>query len=133
MRVKVVIWAAYHGYFNMVERILLHPKVNVCTSTKTLLACIAGAKGGVGVVQLLLTHPAGVNSSDIVNEAFKSAVCAGRVEVVKMLMYHPKVDPCANNNFAIRCASNNGRSEVVKLLLQHPNVDPSALDNEAIQ
>ena len=42
------------------------------------------------------------------------------------------VDPSANNNDAIRCASWNGHVEVVKLLLNDPRADPSANNNYAI-
>jgi hypothetical protein len=64
----------------------------------------------------------------------------GHIEVVKLLLNHPKVDPSAVNNYgmnsidliivlAIRLASEKGHIEVVKLLLNHPKVDPSANNN----
>ena len=43
------------------------------------------------------------------------------------------VDPCVNNNWSIRYASQNGHTEVVRLLLEDKRVDPSAVNNCAIQ
>ena len=55
------------------------------------------------------------------------------IEVVKLLLNDPLVDPSAYNNHAIRWASENGYTEIVKLLLNDPRVDPSDNDNHAIQ
>ena len=51
------------------------------------------------------------------------------IEVVKLLLTDKRVNPSANNNFAIRWASRNGHTKVVKLLLADERVDPSANDN----
>jgi ankyrin repeat protein len=50
-----------------------------------------------------------------------------------MLLEHPKIDPSANENEAVRCAAKHGHAQVVELLLKHPNVDPSTNDNYAIR
>jgi len=57
----------------------------------------------------------------------------GRIEVVKLLLTCPGVDPTDDNNCAIRWASQSGYTEVVKLLLTCPGVDPTAENNHAIQ
>jgi hypothetical protein len=57
----------------------------------------------------------------------------GHVEVVKLLLNDPRVDPSAYNNDAIRWASKYGHVEVVKLLLNDPRVDPSVANNYAIR
>jgi ankyrin repeat protein len=69
----------------------------------------------------------------------------GHIEVVKLLLNHPKVDPSSKNNYgnnfidlvnvslAIRLASQRGYNEVVKLLLNHPKVDPSAENNSGMK
>ena len=44
-----------------------------------------------------------------------------------------RVDPSAENNYAIRMATSNGHNKVVELLLAHPRVDPSADNNYVIQ
>ena len=40
----------------------------------------------------------------------------GHMEVVKLLLADPRVDPSARNNWAIQLASENGHLEIVKLL-----------------
>ena len=49
------------------------------------------------------------------------------------LLNDPRVDPSADNNDAICCASDNGQVEVVKLLLNDPRIDPSDDNNRAIR
>jgi hypothetical protein len=72
--------------------------------------------------------------------AIRLASQYGHIEVLKLLLNHPKVDPSANNNIgmnfislnifkAIQLASRNGHIEVVKFLLNLPKVDPSADDS----
>jgi ankyrin repeat protein len=53
--------------------------------------------------------------------------------VVQELLKTNKVDPAANNNFAIRLASRNGHIEVVQELLKTNKVDPAAENNYAIR
>ncbi len=50
------------------------------------------------------------------------------VEVVKLLLNDPRVDPSTDDNAAIRFASNYGRVEVVKLLVNDPRVDQSGVN-----
>ncbi len=57
---------------------------------------------------------------------------SGHIEVVRLLLQDPRVNPAAGNNSAISGASKNGHVEVVKFLLQDPRVDPRANDNCAI-
>ena len=54
-------------------------------------------------------------------------------EVLKILLEDPRVDPSANDNFALRLASAEGHTEVVRILLADERVDPSAKDNEALR
>ena len=68
-----------------------------------------------------------------VNDLFiKSSEC-GHIEVVKILLTDSRVDPCDDNNYAIRLASERGHIEVVKLLLKDPRVDPGDDNNFAIE
>lgn len=53
----------------------------------------------------------------------------GHVEIVKLLLEDPRVDPSIDHNTPIEYASYSGHSEVVKLLLSDPRVDPSDRDN----
>ena len=55
------------------------------------------------------------------------------IEVLKLLLQDSRVDPSAENNYAIIRASYHGYTEVVKLLLQDSKVDPSADNNYAFR
>ena len=57
----------------------------------------------------------------------------GHSEVVRELLKDSRVDPSADNNYAIQRASKNGHLEVVRELLKDSRVDPSAYDNCAIK
>jgi len=46
----------------------------------------------------------------------------GHTEVVEMLLKDPRVDPSADNNFALTWARRGGRAAVVKLLESDPRV-----------
>lgn len=59
------------------------------------------------------------------------AIQKDKTEVVKLLLQDKRVDPSAEDNYAIRWASANGREEVVKLLLKDKRVELFAKD-EAI-
>ena len=74
------------------------------------------------------------------------ALCAasrrGHLEIVKLLLadapsgrgaLRQRIDPSADDNYAIRYASSNGHLEIVKLLLADSRVDPSTDDNFAIR
>ncbi len=69
----------------------------------------------------------------IVNYRFNKAVEIGNVDKVQLLLNDPRVDPTADDNWAIQSASRRGHTEVVRLLLADPRVDPAALGNYAIQ
>jgi ankyrin repeat protein len=64
---------------------------------------------------------------------FISASQNGDIAVVNRLLDDTRVDPSADNNFAIRAASLNGHTHVVVRLLADPRVDPSADNNFAIR
>ena len=57
----------------------------------------------------------------------------GNLEFVNLLLKDERVDPSADNNYAIKEASYWGYVEIVKLLLKDKRVDPSAEDNYAIR
>jgi hypothetical protein len=56
-----------------------------------------------------------------------------QTEVVRLLLAHPRVNPAAIDNEAIRWAAHNPCTDVVRLLLADPRVNPAARDNEAIR
>ena len=67
------------------------------------------------------------------SSVFKTYAEKGDIEIVELLLADPRVDPSANDNYAIELASQKGHDKVVELLLVDPRVDPSAYDNYAIR
>jgi hypothetical protein len=103
------------------------------------LFIIAAAYGYENVVQRGLelgVDPSAQNNLAIrraCRDALAEASENGHVEVVRLLLTDPRVDPSAQNNYAICGASENGYLKVVRLLVTDPRVDPSTLDNYAIR
>lgn len=60
--------------------------------------------------------------------ALRTAVKCGDVELVRLLLQHPAVDPGAGNNYALKYASGCGSVHIVQLLLDHPDTDPWCTD-----
>jgi hypothetical protein len=57
----------------------------------------------------------------------------GHLAVVERLLQDKRVDPSADDNYAVRWAAVNGHLAVVERLLQDKRVDPSADDNYAVR
>ena len=58
---------------------------------------------------------------------------AGHTDIVRILLWGDEVDPCADDNYAIRKASENGHTDIVQILLACADMDPSVKDNYAIR
>ena len=65
--------------------------------------------------------------------AMKIAIQGNHAKSLAHLIQDGRVDPSAQENFAIREASGLGHIEIVKILLQDPRVDSSAKDNGAFR
>ena len=65
------------------------------------------------------------------NYTFRLACKNGCIEVVKLLLQDPRVDPSCYHRCAIWLACGRGHIEIARLLLQDPRVDPTANDNYA--
>ncbi|KAJ3266588.1 hypothetical protein HDU77_000139 [Chytriomyces hyalinus] len=66
------------------------------------------------------------------NRPLRWAARSGYVDVVRFLLNLPGVDPCDDDNYAIKCASETGQAEIVSILLLH-GCDPSSESNMALQ
>jgi len=77
------------------------------------------------------------------NEPIQRACERGDLEIVKLLLAHPKVDPVCNTtdgkrygsdetNFCIRRSAKEGHIEVVKLLLKDKRINPASRGNWAL-
>jgi len=67
------------------------------------------------------------------DDLFKKHLKHNKIAIIKNMINKDMVDPSADENFAIRYASDNGHHEVVEFLLQDERVDPSAENNYAIR
>jgi hypothetical protein len=65
--------------------------------------------------------------------ALRDAARTGDLDRVNLLLQGGRVDPAADDNYAIRMASTNGHLSVVDRLLQDERVDPADDDNLAIR
>jgi hypothetical protein len=67
-----------------------------------------------------------------------TALCDGllssaNLAIVERLLEDDRVDPSADDNYAVRLAAQNGHLAVVERLLQDERVDPSADNNDAVR
>lgn len=53
------------------------------------------------------------------------------IEIIKILLADPRIDPSFSYNLALRCAICHGDEKIVELLLNDPRVDPTTDDNYA--
>jgi hypothetical protein len=79
------------------------------------------------------THTHTMTSIQYKQEQLINASYDGHLTIVERLLQDKRVDPSADDNKAIRWASDNGYLAVVERLLQDERVDPSANNNAAIQ
>lgn len=89
----------------------------------------AAEHGDVNVIKKILAHSC-VDANSI---AIDLAARAGHVEVVRLLLKDGRINPGADDNYAIRWAARRGHTEVVRLLLEDGRVDPTDVNDEAIR
>ena len=77
------------------------------------------------------------DNNKMLNDFFQKLIRTDNYpQIIKLLLLRDSratVDPSANDNYAIRLASQNGHVETVKLLLEDNRVDPSANNNYSIK
>jgi hypothetical protein len=69
------------------------------------------------------------SATDEYDGAMEVAIRNGHANVVKLLLADARVDPRAEDNYAIGLGSKNGHASVVELLLADPRVNPSVRRN----
>jgi len=65
------------------------------------------------------------------NYPIRVACNNGNVEVVKLLLACPRVNPAAKDNYALKVSIQNGHKEVIQLLLKSEKVDSEVYYKEA--
>jgi hypothetical protein len=141
-KIKAFPDAVGNGNLLAVERLLQDPRVDPSVEyNESLLLAISC--GHMKIVEILLQDPRVDPSkrAPVVN-GFKPldtipliVVVAEmkNINILNMLLKHPKVDPSVDKNSAIITAAAAGNLEAVNRLLQDPRVDPTDRNNMALQ
>eukprot|EP01127_Copromyxa_protea_P019431 TRINITY_DN6301_c0_g1_i1.p1 TRINITY_DN6301_c0_g1~~TRINITY_DN6301_c0_g1_i1.p1 ORF type:complete len:687 (-),score=94.93 TRINITY_DN6301_c0_g1_i1:114-1943(-) len=115
------------GVMKAIETSSVDPSVHKCHGL--YLAC---QEGLVELVQFYLsqTHPKYEIQAD---NPIAPACENNHVEVVRLMMMHPAINPADDRSFSVQVATQAGHSEVLKMLLQCPKVDPTIYDDNAFK
>jgi ankyrin repeat protein len=91
---------------------------------------IITGKGHIDIIKLFLTY----NISDYVyyDYALSTACTFNKLEIIKLLLPNPKINPSSFENESIIYASVYGDANTVKLLLKDPRIDPSIHGNQSL-
>ncbi|KAJ3154582.1 hypothetical protein HDU89_007820 [Geranomyces variabilis] len=94
---------------------------------------VACRNGDVEFVRHLLSDsrvdPMDSDPNELKSNALFAASTADQAKVVELLLQDPRIDPAANNNWAIYAASGHGACSAVKILMLDPRVK---LSNESL-
>ncbi|KAJ3075348.1 hypothetical protein HDU98_008432 [Podochytrium sp. JEL0797] len=86
------------------------------------------------IMRDLLDDKKHFNPTSQKNRSFRWACRSGYLGVVQLLLQDGRCDPCADDNYAIQCASESGEIEIVRLLLAtSPSVNPGSNHGYAIK
>lgn len=136
---NVCVYAIYHGDANIVRTLLTIGRIDPTTpytncERRTIyyihpqfvkLAC---KRNRSTILDMLLKcerleHPGGLF---MYREEFITACEKGRLNIVKVMLDDPRLNPGMRKNAPLQVASANGHVRVVKLLLQYRGVKPAA-------
>nr|QBK88150.1 MAG: ankyrin repeat protein [Marseillevirus LCMAC202] len=74
-----------------------------------------------------------LQSITTVQQQFARAIEDQNVDAVKRLLFNPRVDPTAHDNYAIKASSYSGHAAIVRLLLEDGRTDPTAEGSAALR
>lgn len=122
-----LIEAIREGHYEIVKLLLKCKKVNPSLECRRSHLWISISTGDIKMVDLLLKSPKIIiNGGDLAYSIGKSP------DIFNRLMHDDRVDPSADHNSAIICASECGNLNAVSRLLEDKRVNPAARDNLAI-
>jgi ankyrin repeat protein len=107
------------GYFEITELLLNHSKVHLSQGYKYTLTC-AASSGNIELFNIIYKNKK-ITIKDL-NLAFCEASKHGRIEIIKLLLIDPKINPTYLNNWSIIKAHNNYHLNVLQLLWQDTRV-----------
>jgi hypothetical protein len=107
---------------------LKHPDLRLDSYGYQLLLD-ATQNGHITIVKLLLEDQRLKLSQNMQQNLFEEACSSDQSDIIELVLQHyPRIDPSANNQFALRHAYVMESEKVVKVLLHDQRVDPSAID-----
>ena len=113
--------ASKYGHVGIVEYLLNFNRVNPSNNNTANTTVDPSADDNYAIQKYAINYSIGKASEH------------GHIDICKMLLADPRVDPSAGKNYAMGKASEKGHVNIVKLLLADPRVDPSASGNYAIR
>ena len=122
--------ALLNGHCEVVKLLQADPRTEP-NPIAILKASRIGSPGSLGIVKYLLADERAnpCVRDDDGNNAIGLASQYGHVEIVKTLLADGRIDPSANDNYAIMKAFMNGHGEVVKILQADPRVFMKAVES----
>ncbi len=136
----VFYWACTYGMTQLVEKLLLDPRVHPdqpCSEEQNAITPLRSAcyEGRIDVVKQLLAD-ARVDFQKNQTRAIRNTVEKSHLDVLDLLLKQPDADVSAGHNVALRWAVERCNARILKRILQEPNVDPNDAhenDQSAVQ
>jgi hypothetical protein len=110
--------------------LLTDPRTNLAKNMNELLRCSLSDT----VVNYLLDHPR-INPAENNNEILHNAAQDNDIEVVKLLLAHPRVTPTVEEVIRLMVYHDTlylDFTDLKRFLATHPQIDPAADDNKAL-
>lgn len=111
----------------LLKLILPNPKTNPSTRLNRPLFICVSSKWIEGLEVLLADERLDLENDNCLTYVIEE----NNLEIFKMLIAHPRIDPGANFNRILTTAVNLNRVEMIRLLISNPWVDPSIPNNYA--
>ena len=115
---------------SIIKKFINNPEISISGSDNYAIK-MAAAKGRADVVELLLQKGADPSADD--HHTLYYAVTNGHLDVVNVLLKHPKVDPSVFDNMLLEIAKKSQRWDVFNRLLQDPRVFKAAMHPETLK
>lgn len=127
-----IIRAAENGYYHIVRLLLKDPRVDPAANNNEAIR-LAASYGRTQTVIMLLKDPR-VSPVDALYCCMTKQLDLKKshMDIIQILLKHPKNDPSVNNSLAVAGAVSQGLTDVVLQLLADNRVDPSANNSSVV-
>ena len=117
---------------HIVKDLLQEPQVNP-SDIKGEYLYTACMRNNPSLVKMLLDDPRTNLLNVRENNVFIESIKRGRIEAIKAMICHPKIDPTENEDEAIYRASESNQLEILKLFLVDTRICPNRRNNEVLR